>query len=202
MRSIVALQQTHARATLLEEECDLAEAVAEALRLKQSQLQQAGVQVTETLEALPPVKVDRHRLMQILHNLLSNAHQALEAAAPGERRLELRLWGDGQWAHLEVKDNGQGIAPEVRKRLFSQGFSTRKDGHGMGLHSSALSAQLMGAQLSLESPGLGPGSHRHPQAPPLEVRSAHAGAVRQRAFNCQSTGSHEQDPVKPTKGTR
>jgi predicted ATPase/signal transduction histidine kinase/tRNA A-37 threonylcarbamoyl transferase component Bud32 len=158
VRSIVALQQTHARASLMEEECDLAEAVEEALRLKQSQLQQAGVQVSKTLEALPPVTVDRHRLMTILHNLLINAHQALEAVAPGERRLELRLWGDGQWAHLEVEDTGQGIALEVHKRLFSQGFSTRKDGHGLGLHSSALSAQLMGAQLTLESRGAGLGA--------------------------------------------
>jgi signal transduction histidine kinase len=158
VRSIVALQETHTRATLLEEECDLTEAVEEALRLKQSQLQQVGVQVTKTLEALPAVRVDRHRLMMILHNLLSNAQQALEAVAPGERRLKLRLWGDGQWAHLEIEDTGQGIAPEVHKRLFSQGFSTRRDGHGMGLHSSALSAQLMGAQLSLKSRGLGLGA--------------------------------------------
>jgi signal transduction histidine kinase len=158
VRSIVALQQTYAKSTLLEEECELAGVVEEALRLKQSALRSVGVQVTQTLRPVPRVTVDRHRLLQILLNLLSNAQQALESVAPGQRRLELRLWGDSHWAHLEVEDNGQGIAPEVRKRLFTQGFSTRRDGHGLGLHSSVLAAQLMRGQLTLESPGPGQGA--------------------------------------------
>jgi signal transduction histidine kinase len=125
VRSIVHLQQTYARATLLVEECELAQVVEEALRLQHSALQQALVQVTRELEPLPRVRVDRHRLLQIVLHLLSNARQALEEVAPGQRRLVLRLRRDGEWVHLQVEDNGQGIAPEARERLFSQGFSTR-----------------------------------------------------------------------------
>jgi signal transduction histidine kinase len=158
VRSIVQLQQTYAKSTLLEEECDLAEVVEEALRLQQSALQQADVQVTAELEPLPRLKVDRHRLLQILLNLLSNARQALESVPPGQRLLRLRLRRDGEWLHFQIEDNGHGIAPEVRGLLFSQGFTTRKDGHGTGLHSSALAAQLMGGQLTLESAGLGQGA--------------------------------------------
>ncbi|HYH94830.1 GAF domain-containing sensor histidine kinase [Hyalangium sp.] len=113
VRSIVHLQQTYAKSTLLAEECELAEVVEEALRLQQSVLQQAGIQVTKELEPLPRIRVE---------------------------------------------DNGQGIAPEARERLFSQGFSTRREGHGLGLHSSVLAAQLMGGQLTLESPGPGQGA--------------------------------------------
>lgn len=97
-------------------------------------------------------------MLQILLNLLSNARRALEAVSPGQRRLVIRLWADSQWLYLQVEDTGQGIAPEVRERLFTQGFSTRRDTHGLGLHSSALSARLMGGQLTLESPGVGQGA--------------------------------------------
>ncbi|MFL5344519.1 MAG: AAA family ATPase [Hyalangium sp.] len=157
VRAIVHLQQTYARSTLLEEECDLAEVVEEALRLQHSALHQAGVQVTTELEPIR-MRVDRHRLLQILLNLLSNARQALESVPPGRRLLGLRLRREGEWLHLQIEDNGQGIAPEARSQLFSQGFTTRKDSHGLGLHSSALAAQLMGGQLTLESAGPGQGA--------------------------------------------
>ncbi|MBN1209064.1 MAG: AAA family ATPase [Myxococcaceae bacterium] len=157
VRSIVALQQTYAKSTLLEQECELPEVLEEALRLQLGALTQAEVRVEKELEALPRVTVDRHRLLQILINLLSNARQALEAVEPGRRRVRLRLYRDGEWVCLQVVDNGQGISREARGNLFSQGFTTRKEGHGIGLHSSALSAQLMGGKLTLESegPGLG-----------------------------------------------
>ena len=61
-------------------------------------------------------------------------------------------------ARIQVVDNGVGIAPEVRERLFAHGFTTRKDGHGFGLHSSALAAQMLGGRLTLESEGPGKGA--------------------------------------------
>ncbi len=71
-----------------------------------------------------------------------------------------------------MRDNGQGITPEVHRRLFNQGFTTREDGHGIGLHSSALAARLMGGQLRLESAGPGQGATATlelPAASPLDV---------------------------------
>jgi signal transduction histidine kinase len=158
MRTIIQQQRTHARSTLLLEECELAEVIEEALRLQLGPLRQAGVEVRKELEPLPRVKVDRHRLRQILLNLLNNARQSLEAAPPRQRLLELRLRREGEWACIEIRDNGHGIAPELLARLFRQGFTTRKTGHGVGLHSSALAAQLMGGQLTLESLGVDQGA--------------------------------------------
>ncbi|MCY1081996.1 trifunctional serine/threonine-protein kinase/ATP-binding protein/sensor histidine kinase [Archangium lansingense] len=157
VRTIIQMQQAYAKSTLLVEECDLAEVLEEALRLQAGALLQWSVQVTKKLEPLPRMKVDRHRLLQILLNLISNARQALEPVIPGLRRLLLRLYVEGEWIHFQVVDNGRGIEPEVQGRLFTQGFTTRKEGHGIGLHSSALAAQLMGGKLTLESagPGLG-----------------------------------------------
>jgi GAF domain-containing protein len=129
VRAIVQLQQDYPKATLLEEECALAEVLEEALRLQAGALQRAGVQVTTELAALPRVRVDRHRLLQILVNLLSKVRQAAEAS-PEPRTLGLHLTGDTQWARIQV-----------RERLFRQGFTTRPEGHGIGLHSSALAVR-------------------------------------------------------------
>ncbi|WNG61239.1 AAA family ATPase [Archangium gephyra] len=158
VRTIIQMQQAYAKATLLVEECDLAEVLEEVLRLQAGVLHKWSVRVKKELAPLPRMKVDRHRLLQILLNLISNARQAMEQVIPGERQLHIRLYAEGEWVFFQVIDNGRGIAPEVHGRLFTQGFTTRKEGHGIGLHSSALAAQLMGGKLTLESEGLGLGA--------------------------------------------
>jgi signal transduction histidine kinase len=57
-----------------------------------------------------------------------------------------------------VSDNGTGIAPEVLARVFEHGFTTRKDGHGFGLHGAALMAAEMGGALVVASEGPGRGA--------------------------------------------
>jgi len=58
---------------------------------------------------------------------------------------------------MSVLDEGEGIAPENLQKIFAHGFTTRKDGHGFGLHSCALAAIEMNGQLTAHSdgPGLG-----------------------------------------------
>ena len=70
----------------------------------------------------------------------------------------MRLSTDGKLARIQVSDDGDGIAPEVREKLFVHGFTTRKDGHGFGLHTSALAAQLLWGRLMVESDGVGKGA--------------------------------------------
>ena len=59
---------------------------------------------------------------------------------------------------ITVRDNGAGIAPENLTRIFAHGFTTRKDGHGFGLHSGALAAREMGGDLQAFSQGPGKGA--------------------------------------------
>ena len=62
-------------------------------------------------------------------------------------------------------DNGVGIPPENRTRIFNHGFTTRKEGHGFGLHSGALAATELGGTLTVESEGLGQGADIHSRPP-------------------------------------
>jgi predicted ATPase/signal transduction histidine kinase/tRNA A-37 threonylcarbamoyl transferase component Bud32 len=158
IRAIVQVQQTYARTSLLAEECDLTQLIDDSLRIQMVALQRHGVSIRRELAPVPRVKVDKHKVLQILINLISNAKYALDPIPEGERHLRVRLFVEGGRAHIQVSDNGVGIAPEARERLFAHGFTTRKDGHGFGLHSSALAAQMLGGRLTLESEGPGKGA--------------------------------------------
>jgi two-component system NtrC family sensor kinase len=100
--------------------------------------------------------VDRHKLLQILLNLFTNAAHAMRPRS-SERRLAVRVYTDGDRVVFEVKDNGVGISTENLTRIFAHGFTTKSDGHGFGLHSCANAAREMGGRLraSSEGPGLG-----------------------------------------------
>jgi signal transduction histidine kinase len=103
--------------------------------------------------------IDRHKVMQILANLLSNAHHAMCAQAHGPKVLTVRLRPAPPGSfQIEVEDSGVGISEAVMGRLFEFGFTTRKDGHGFGLHSSAALAREMGGSLRAYSRGTGLGA--------------------------------------------
>ncbi|QRK10437.1 AAA family ATPase [Archangium violaceum] len=158
IRTIVQVQQTYARTTLMTEECDLGHLIDDALRIQMPALQRHGVSVRIERVPVPKVKVDKHKVLQILINLLSNAKHALDSKPEGQRNLWVKLRAEGPVARIQVVDDGMGIAPEVKGKLFAHGFTTRKDGHGFGLHSSALAAQLLNGRLSIESEGPGKGA--------------------------------------------
>ncbi|MBN1209011.1 MAG: AAA family ATPase [Myxococcaceae bacterium] len=158
IRAIVQVQQTYARTSLLTEECDLTQLIDDALSVQMVALQRHGVSVKRELAAVPRMKVDKHKVLQILINLISNAKYALDVVPEGQRNLWVRMKVEGRRVLIQVEDDGMGIAPEMREKLFSHGFTTRKEGHGFGLHSSALAAQMMGGKLTLESEGPGKGA--------------------------------------------
>ncbi|PTL84005.1 trifunctional serine/threonine-protein kinase/ATP-binding protein/sensor histidine kinase [Vitiosangium sp. GDMCC 1.1324] len=158
IRAIVQVQQTYARTSLMTEECDLAQLIDDALRIQLAALQRHGVNVRREVSPVPKVKVDKHKVLQILINLISNAKNALDEVSEGRRNMWVKLMVHGQVARIQVVDDGVGIAPGMREKLFAHGFTTRKDGHGFGLHSSALAAQMLKGTLTLESEGPGKGA--------------------------------------------
>ncbi|WP_224248432.1 trifunctional serine/threonine-protein kinase/ATP-binding protein/sensor histidine kinase, partial [Hyalangium gracile] len=159
IRAIVQVQQTYARTTLVTEECDLGQLVQDALSIQMPALKRHGIDVLQELAPLPSrIRVDKHKVLQILINLISNAKNAMATLPDGQRRMQVRLESQEGLARIRVVDNGMGIAPELRERLFSQGFTTREGGHGLGLHSSSLAARMLGGHLALESDGIGKGA--------------------------------------------
>ncbi len=117
------------------------------------------IQVARDYQEVPTVTIDRHKVLQILFNLLENAKYACQDSENAEKQVMVSVRKNGQ-ARIQVgvADNGVGIPPETLARIFAQEFSTRKGGHGFGLHSSLLAAQDMGGSLAAHSDGPGRGA--------------------------------------------
>jgi two-component system, NtrC family, sensor kinase len=99
------------------------------------------------------------QILQILLNLLTNAKRALKESAGPERVLFVRTRRTHEaLVTVEIQDTGVGIAPENLTKIFAQGFTTRRTGHGFGLHSGVLAAQQMGGTLCVQSEGPGRGA--------------------------------------------
>ncbi|QRK11164.1 AAA family ATPase [Archangium violaceum] len=158
IRAIVQVQQTYAKTSLLLEECDLGQLVDDTLRIQQAALQRHGITVNLVVSRVPRVRLDKHKVLQILINLVSNAKYAMDTVPEGQRHMTVRLAAGNGRARIQVVDTGIGIEPKHQAKLFAHGFTTRKDGHGFGLHSSALAAQMLGGTLTLESEGPGRGA--------------------------------------------
>ena len=103
--------------------------------------------------------IDPHKAVQILANLLSNARDAIGEQPQGSKVLTVRLSPAPPGSfQIAVEDSGIGISSEAMRRVFEFGFTTKKDGHGFGLHSSAALAREMGGELSARSHGTGRGA--------------------------------------------
>jgi signal transduction histidine kinase len=156
---IVKVQQSHARTPRLNEPVSLAALVEDALRINSAALLRHQVKEERHLTALPPMLTDRHKVLMILVNLISNAKYAMDEAPVEQRILRVTLERVGtDRVRIDIRDQGLGIPPEMLTRIFQYGFTTREGGHGFGLHSSALAAQELGGSLTVHSDGPGQGA--------------------------------------------
>jgi signal transduction histidine kinase len=159
LKELIQVQQGIAGRAGVLEEIDLGELLESALALTVAASFGAEPQIVREFEELGPCPLDRHRLMEVLVNVIQNARQALATPGLAERRLLLRTAADGpDGVRIEVEDSGPGIAREDLARIFTHGFTTRAEGHGFGLHASANAATEMGGKLRAESAGRGHGA--------------------------------------------
>jgi signal transduction histidine kinase len=153
------MQQTYARVAGLWESLNATDLIEDALRLNAGAVERHHVQVIREYSPAPSLLADKHKILQILVNLIRNAKHALEDRSPADKRMILRAGpGENGTVKISVIDNGAGIAPENLTRIFEHGFTTRENGHGFALHSGALAARQMGGTLTCHSAGSGHGA--------------------------------------------
>lgn len=159
IKDVVVMQQGHARVAGLLEPLPPQALLEDAVRMNAGLLERDAIQIERDYAPTPPVLADRHKVLQILINLIRNAQHAMSEQPADQRRLDLRVYLNGTGrVKIQVRDNGIGIAPENMTRIFAHGFTTKKDGHGFGLHSGALAARELGGVLTAESDGPGRGA--------------------------------------------
>lgn len=159
IREIILTQQSSAQLIGVIEKLSPVQLFEDALRLNAESFDRHGITLERMFDASASVQADRHKVLQILVNLLKNAKDALQAVKPGERVVRMRVSAaDDQRVALAVEDNGPGIAPEILTKIFQHGFTTKPTGRGYGLHNSVLAAREMGGDLTAVSDGPGKGS--------------------------------------------
>ena len=158
INEIVAMQQSHAKAVGVTEMLPVSELMEDAIRINAAAIDRHGLTLVRQFEANPTITVERHKVMQILINLIRNAKYACDESGRKDKVLTLKIATDDTHVHLAVIDNGVGIPPENLTRIFAHGFTTRKEGHGFGLHTSALAARELGGSLTGTSEGPGRGA--------------------------------------------
>jgi PAS domain S-box-containing protein len=164
IKDTVAMQQSYAKLCGVTETVAVADLVEDSLRLNAGAFVRHGVTLRREFGEVPPITVDKHKVLQILVNLVRNAKYACDESGRSDKLLTLRIEGApaaaGEPAAVRicVIDNGVGIPAENISRLFTHGFTTRASGHGFGLHSGALAAQELGGTLRVMSDGPGRGA--------------------------------------------
>ena len=156
---IIKAQQSYARSGRIETETDVQEIIENAMEINYVTLEQYGIDFRYELDEIPRIYVDKQRVLQILVNLITNAKQALLESKEQNKILIIRCYKHGEdklW--IEVTDNGVGISKENIPKLFTHGFTTKKSGHGFGLHGSALAAREIGGSLTAHSDDPGHGA--------------------------------------------
>jgi PAS domain S-box-containing protein len=158
IKEIVTMQQGYAKVSGLNEMIKITDLVEDGLRLNTDALHRHGIEVVREFEEVPMMNVAKHNVLQIMVNLLRNATEACKESGRADKRLTVRVAHMDGRVQVSVVDNGVGIPPENLAHIFQHGFTTRKDGHGFGLHSCALAANEMGGSLTPYSDGCGQGA--------------------------------------------
>jgi PAS domain S-box-containing protein len=159
IKEIVAMQQNYARISGIMEVLNAQELVEDALRMNDAALGRHGVKVVREYQKTPLVTVDRHKVLQILINLIRNSKYAMDKADKSDRTLTVAIGAGGDGGvSIQVRDNGIGIPAENLTRIFQHGFTTKQEGHGFGLHSAANAAKELGGRLTAQSDGPGQGA--------------------------------------------
>ncbi len=172
IRQIIVTQQNSAKLFGLTERLPAAQLVEDAVKLIVDSLEHHDIELARVFDDVSPVKADRHKVLQILVNLLKNAKDALRDAGTSTPRITVRIQrGDSHRVDFLITDNGPGIEPENLTLIFQHGFTTKQDGHGFGLHSAVLAAREMDGDLTVHSAGRGHGAQFTLSLPADDVSS-------------------------------
>lgn len=160
VKHIIRAQQANTTSNTHREPTIVSELMEQALAINHGTLSQHDVTIVRDYSDIPPIISDKHQILQILVNLIRNAKHAMIDYPADSHCLSLIIAqsSDHSRIQLSVQDTGVGINPTHLSKIFSQGFTTKQDGQGLGLHSSALTAKSLQGALQVSSPGEGQGA--------------------------------------------
>ena len=151
INEVISAQQTYAGASIHANQALMGDMIDNALALQAGSIERHGLIVEKDLQATKPIIAQRSKLIHVLVNIFKNAKEAMSENAPENRKIIIKTWEDQEYVYLSIADYGPGINPEHLGKVFTQGFTTKKDGHGFGLHSCANYIKEMGGTIKVEN---------------------------------------------------
>ncbi len=127
-----------------------------------------------------PIVIDKMKVSQLLVNIIKNARESIIESNLPQKEITIATSKNENFLVISISDTGLGIDKKNLTSMFAYGFTTKKEGHGFGLHISALSAKEMGGSLRAESEGLGKGATfilKLPLNAPKAQKMAQSGSV-------------------------
>jgi len=157
---IIRAQQTYAGAGGFNEKINLKKLVLDAITMLSVKSEKLGIEITMESTDIPDVYVQKTKLIHVMINLLKNAQESIIDSKNEEKTIRIVIDLDQmkQNVLIQVSDSGTGLTRDEAKIIFSHGYTTKDDGHGFGLHSSANYMTEMRGKLWADSPGKGHGS--------------------------------------------
>jgi PAS domain S-box-containing protein len=153
IKEIVAMQQNYAKSFGILESLSSIDLVEDAIRMNIGSMERHHVKLVREYAEVPPILAEKHKVLQILVNLIRNAKDACDDSGREDKQIALRIANGSNSVKISVTDNGVGIPGENLTRIFNLGFTTKKNGHGFGLHSGALATKELGGKLVAFSEG-------------------------------------------------
>jgi two-component system, NtrC family, sensor kinase len=158
MTNIISTQQQYAKTNLLQENIQLSSILDEAINIQANLIANYHVQLNRHYRKVDDISVEKAKVYQILNNLLVNAIQASHADEKISTTIDLDIHQQDNTVIFEIKDNGTGIKKEDLTKVFHHGYTTKKTGHGFGLHSCANLMSEMHGEIQATSEGIGKGA--------------------------------------------
>jgi len=135
MTNIISTQQEYAKTDLLQENIQLSSILDEAISIQANLIKTHHVQLIRHYQKVPDICAEKAKVYQILNNLLVNAIQASTDYKDIDHIIDLDIYQQDESIIFEIKDDGVGIKKEDLTKVFHHGYTTKKTGHGFGLHS-------------------------------------------------------------------
>ena len=166
IKDVVAQQHNYVSGVYQTETMPLYAMVEISLKILEENIVEKGIEVVRNFEEVPPVTIQRTKLIHTLVNLIKNAKESIIHSGSEQKRISLHIYSEGEQVLLTVEDTGDGISAENLNSIFNHGFTTKEMGQGFGLHSCANAMKEMGGRIWAESEGKGHGATFYLRFPP------------------------------------
>ncbi len=160
VKKIIATQQSHAKTVEVLQPVRIEDLIEDSLEMITGDVEHSIFEIVRDFEPDLEIVSDKHSLLQMITNFIKNAKESIIESEKelGLITISAHTTEDKRNVRIQISDNGIGISEENERKIFTHGFTTKSDGHGFGMHSSANAAKSLGGDLQIGSEGLGKGA--------------------------------------------